>query len=172
MVGIDPKSDGLARAARLGVPDDARGHRGPAKLPELRGHRDGVRRHLGAARISHNNAVLAADGKKVIDLTPAAIGPFTIPRGQLATPISTRRTSTWSPAAARRRSRWSSPCRASPTACIYARDRRLHRVEVRRARHPRQHRRVHRDHVAAPSRSSAAPSTARRSSSSIPPSRR
>jgi acetaldehyde dehydrogenase len=27
----------------------------------------------------HNNALLQKDGKKVIDLTPAAIGPFTIP---------------------------------------------------------------------------------------------
>ena len=27
----------------------------------------------------HNNAILQKDGKKVIDLTPAAIGPFTIP---------------------------------------------------------------------------------------------
>jgi len=27
----------------------------------------------------HNNALLQRDGKKVIDLTPAAIGPFTIP---------------------------------------------------------------------------------------------
>ena len=31
------------------------------------------------ARISRNNAILQKDGKKVIDLTPAAIGPFTIP---------------------------------------------------------------------------------------------
>jgi acetaldehyde dehydrogenase (acetylating) len=44
-----------------------------------------------------NNEILQRGGKKVIDLTPAAIGPFTVPviNGDA---ISTSRTSTWSPA--------------------------------------------------------------------------
>ncbi len=47
MVGIDPASDGLARAARLGVPTTHDGIEGLRKLPELQGHRGRVRRDLG-----------------------------------------------------------------------------------------------------------------------------
>ncbi len=78
MVGIDPNSDGLARAARLKVPTT---HEGIDGLRAMPGYADikvvfdatSAKAHL------HNNALLQKDGKKVIDLTPAAIGPFTIP---------------------------------------------------------------------------------------------
>ncbi|MGI6245545.1 MAG: acetaldehyde dehydrogenase (acetylating) [Pseudochelatococcus sp.] len=78
MVGIDPGSDGLARAARLGVPVT---HEGIDGLLKLDGYADidivfdatSARAHV------HNNALLQQGGKKVIDLTPAAIGPFVIP---------------------------------------------------------------------------------------------
>jgi acetaldehyde dehydrogenase len=78
MVGIDPASDGLARAARLGVPATHEGIEGLRKLP---GYKDiGVVFDATSAKAHlHNNALLQRDGKKVIDLTPAAIGPFTIP---------------------------------------------------------------------------------------------
>lgn len=78
MVGIDPASDGLARAARMGIATTAEGIEGLTRLPvykEIQVVFDAT--SAGAHR--HNDAILRADGKKVIDLTPAAIGPFTIP---------------------------------------------------------------------------------------------
>ena len=52
------------------------------------------------------------------------------------------------------------------------RDRRVGVVGLGRTGHPRQHRRVHQDHQQRACRTSAAPSAARRSSSSTPPIRR
>ncbi|MFG1178649.1 acetaldehyde dehydrogenase (acetylating) [Xanthobacter versatilis] len=78
MVGIDPKSDGLARAARLNVPVTHEGIEGLRRLPNYA--EIGVVFDATSAK-AHltNNALLQKDGKKVIDLTPAAVGPFTIP---------------------------------------------------------------------------------------------
>ena len=78
MVGIDPASDGLARAARLGVPTTHEGIEGLRRLPNYKDIGVVFDATSAGAHI-HNNAILQADGKKVIDLTPAAIGPFTIP---------------------------------------------------------------------------------------------
>ena len=78
MVGIDPASDGLARAARLNVPVTHEGIEGLRRQPNYA--EIGVVFDATSAK-AHiaNNAILQKDGKKVIDLTPAAIGPFTIP---------------------------------------------------------------------------------------------
>ena len=78
MVGIDPESDGLARAARLGVPITAEGVDG---LLAMEGFDEisivfdatSAKAHLA------NVAKLRPQGKRLIDLTPAAIGPFVIP---------------------------------------------------------------------------------------------
>lgn len=78
MVGIDPQSDGLARAARMGVPTTHEGIDGLLKLPNYKDI-DIVFDATSAKAHLHNDALLQRDGKKVIDLTPAAIGPFTIP---------------------------------------------------------------------------------------------
>ena len=78
MVGIDPNSDGLARAARLGVPITHEGIEGLTRLPNY-GEIGVVFDATSAKAHLVNDARLQADGKKVIDLTPAAIGPFTIP---------------------------------------------------------------------------------------------
>lgn len=78
MVGIDPNSDGLARAARMGVPTTHEGIDGLLKLPNYQDI-DIVFDATSAKAHIHNDALLQRDGKKVIDLTPAAIGPFTIP---------------------------------------------------------------------------------------------
>ncbi|MGN7712636.1 acetaldehyde dehydrogenase (acetylating) [Agrobacterium radiobacter] len=78
MVGIDPASDGLARAARLGVATTHEGIEGLLKLPEYKDIQV-VFDATSAGAHHRNNEILQKDGKKVIDLTPAAIGPFTIP---------------------------------------------------------------------------------------------
>lgn len=78
MVGIDPASDGLARAARLGVATTHEGIDGLIRLgcyPEI-----GVAFDATSAK-AHlvNDKILRRDGKQVIDLTPAAIGPHVVP---------------------------------------------------------------------------------------------
>lgn len=78
MVGIDPASDGLARAARLGVATTHEGIDGLVRLPDYKDIRV-VFDATSAGAHKRHNAVLRADGKQVIDLTPAAIGPYTIP---------------------------------------------------------------------------------------------
>ncbi|MBV5263007.1 acetaldehyde dehydrogenase (acetylating) [Pinisolibacter aquiterrae] len=78
MVGIDPASDGLARAARLKVPTTHEGIDGLRRMPEYEDIQVVFDATSAKAHL-HNDALLRADGKKVIDLTPAAIGPFTIP---------------------------------------------------------------------------------------------
>lgn len=79
MVGIDPNSDGLARAARLGVPITHEGIDGLRKMPNY--NEIGVVFDATSAKAHiYNNDLLQKDSKKVIDLfTPAAVGPFTIP---------------------------------------------------------------------------------------------
>ena len=78
LVGIDPASDGLARAARMGVPVTAEGIEGLIAMPEFAGI--GIVFDATSAGAHHrNNELLQQHGKRVIDLTPAAIGPYTVP---------------------------------------------------------------------------------------------
>jgi acetaldehyde dehydrogenase len=77
-VGIDPDSDGLMRAARLGVPITAGGIEGLVAMPEFAGV-EIVFDATSAGAHGYHNDILQAHGKRVIDLTPAAIGPYTIP---------------------------------------------------------------------------------------------
>ena len=78
MVGIDPASDGLERAERMGVATTAGGIEG---LLELDGFDDIdiVFDATSASAHAKHDELLQAAGKRVIDLTPAAIGPFTVP---------------------------------------------------------------------------------------------
>lgn len=78
MVGIDPNSDGLARAARMGVPTTHEGLDGLRALPNYGDIKVVFDATSAKAHLVHDKA-LRADGKQVIDLTPAAIGPYTIP---------------------------------------------------------------------------------------------
>ena len=78
MVGIDPDSDGLARAAGLGVAVTHEGVEGLMALPgfddiEIVFDATSAKAHVA------NAAKLAPLGKRLIDLTPAAIGPFVVP---------------------------------------------------------------------------------------------
>ena len=78
MVGIDPESDGLARAARFGF---ATTHEGVDGLMALPGFDDIeiVFDATSAAAHVANAAKLQPLGKVMIDLTPAAIGPYVVP---------------------------------------------------------------------------------------------
>ena len=78
MVGIDPASDGLARAARMGVATTAEGIDGLLAMPEF-AEIGIVFDATSAGAHKRNSELVLAAGKRMIDLTPAAIGPYTIP---------------------------------------------------------------------------------------------
>ncbi|MFF0543202.1 acetaldehyde dehydrogenase (acetylating) [Nocardia thailandica] len=78
MVGIDPDSDGLARARRLKIATTADGVDGLIALPgfdeiALVFDATSAKAHLA------NAEKLRPYGKVLVDLTPAAIGPFVVP---------------------------------------------------------------------------------------------
>ncbi|CAM3987400.1 acetaldehyde dehydrogenase (acetylating) [Smaragdicoccus niigatensis] len=78
MVGVDPTSDGLARAARLGIPTTAEGVEGLLALPNF-GDIKVVFDATSASAHERNWAALEGTGVRMIDLTPAAIGPYCVP---------------------------------------------------------------------------------------------
>ena len=80
MVGIDPASDGLARAARLGVATTHEGVEGLARLDVFQDI-DFVFDATSAGAHVRNDAFLRSlkPGIRLIDLTPAAIGPYCVP---------------------------------------------------------------------------------------------
>lgn len=79
MVGIDPASDGLARAERMGVATTHEGIDGLMKMPEWADIKFVF--DATSARAHHYNydRIKAFPDKRVIDLTPAAIGPYLVP---------------------------------------------------------------------------------------------
>lgn len=78
MVGIDPESDGLARAQRMGVATTHEGIDGLVRLPEYQDIKIVFDATSAGAHAKHDR-VLRKDGKLVVDLTPAAIGPYVVP---------------------------------------------------------------------------------------------
>lgn len=78
MVGIDPQSDGLARAARLGVAVTHEGVEGLTRLPVWPGIGI-VFDATSAGAHPRNDEIVRGAGKIMIDLTPAAIGPYVVP---------------------------------------------------------------------------------------------
>jgi len=78
MVGIEADSPGLARAAELGLRTTHEGVAGSIDQAE----RDEIRIAFdatSAAAHPRNAAALAPLGIRLVDLTPAAIGPFCVP---------------------------------------------------------------------------------------------
>jgi acetaldehyde dehydrogenase len=78
VAGIDPESDGLARAARLGLATSSDGVEGLVALDEF-ADVGLVFDATSAGSHRHNDQVLSRSDKVVIDLTPAALGPFVVP---------------------------------------------------------------------------------------------
>ena len=78
-VGIDPQSDGLKRAQRLGIATTHQGIEGLIAMPQFSDIElifDGT-----SAKAHRYNYSLIQNfkGKRMIDLTPAAIGPYLVP---------------------------------------------------------------------------------------------
>ena len=78
MIGIDPTSDGLARAKRLGVPTSSHGIDGLLAMPGFGDIRLVFDATSAGAHARHWE-LLRHNGIRVLDLTPAAIGPFCVP---------------------------------------------------------------------------------------------
>jgi len=78
LVGIDPASDGLVRATALGVPTTAEGVDG---LVAMRGFDEiAIVFDATSARAhARHDQILRQHGKQIVDLTPAAIGPYLVP---------------------------------------------------------------------------------------------
>jgi acetaldehyde dehydrogenase len=76
--GIDPDSDGLACATRLGVPVTSNGIDGLVQMPgfdEIAIVFDAT----SAASHPRHDSILRSHSKQIVDLTPAAIGPYVVP---------------------------------------------------------------------------------------------
>ena len=78
MVGIDPESDGLKRAREMGIKTTSDGVDG--LIPHMK--QDGVQIVFDATSAyvhAENSRKVNEQGALMIDLTPAAIGPFCVP---------------------------------------------------------------------------------------------
>jgi len=84
MVGIDAQSDGLARAQRMGVATTHEGVDGLIAMPEWNDISIVFDATSAKAHLYNYDKISVFPGKKVIDLTPAAIGPFMVPAVNLA----------------------------------------------------------------------------------------
>jgi acetaldehyde/propanal dehydrogenase len=83
MVGVDPTSEGLSRARQMGLQTTAEGVKG--LLPHLGSDNIKVAFDATSAYAHRTTSdLLTSAGLLVIDLTPAAIGPFCIPAVNLS----------------------------------------------------------------------------------------
>lgn len=81
MVGIDPQSEGLLRAKDRGYLSISTGIDGLVQVPDAF---DIVFDATTAKAHAEHTAKVEALGKRMIDLTPAAIGPFVVPAANLS----------------------------------------------------------------------------------------
>lgn len=78
LVGIDPASDGLARARRMGISTVDSGVQGLIDHPDF-ADIDIIFDSTSAKAHVANEKALRPFGKRLIDLTPAAVGPYVVP---------------------------------------------------------------------------------------------
>jgi acetaldehyde dehydrogenase len=78
LIGIDPNSEGLARARQLGVAAVDSGLEGFTRTPEFRDVRIVFDATSAKAHLRHAE-ILKEHDKIAIDLTPAAVGPYVVP---------------------------------------------------------------------------------------------
>ena len=83
VVGIDPDSEGLAMARARGIATTHEGIEGLKRMDCYGDIRIAFDATSAYAHMLHD-AALRADGIRVVDLTPAAIGPFTVPPVNMA----------------------------------------------------------------------------------------
>ncbi|KVN41279.1 acetaldehyde dehydrogenase (acetylating) [Burkholderia pyrrocinia] len=88
MVGVDPASEGLARARELGLKTTDQGVDG--LLPHVAADDIRIAFDATSAYVHRDNSdKLTALGVRMIDLTPAAIGPYCVPPVNLDTHLGT-----------------------------------------------------------------------------------
>ncbi|MDB9859641.1 acetaldehyde dehydrogenase (acetylating) [Gammaproteobacteria bacterium] len=78
VIGIDPESEGLAMASGMNIATSSSGLQGFMEMPEYSDTQiffDAT--SAGAHKMHHD--LISKDGKQMIDLTPAAIGPYCVP---------------------------------------------------------------------------------------------
>lgn len=78
-VGIDLESDGLKRAERMGIKTIANGIEGLIDMPDFKDIEIVFDATSAKAHEYNYNKLKSFPGKKMVDLTPAAIGPFLVP---------------------------------------------------------------------------------------------
>mgnify|MGYP003314653329 CR=1 FL=1 len=78
VIGIDPESEGLAMAKSFGIPISSEGLKGFIEMDEYHDTSIFFDATSAGAHSMHHDLV-AKDGKQMIDLTPAAIGPYCVP---------------------------------------------------------------------------------------------
>ncbi len=79
MVGIDAKSDGLARAERMEISTTHEGVDGLIAMPEWNDIKIIFDATSAKAHLYNFGKIKDFPDKKMVDLTPAAIGPFVVP---------------------------------------------------------------------------------------------
>ncbi len=79
LVGIDPSSDGLARAQRMGIKTTHEGITGLIEMPEWQDIKLVFDATSAKAHLYNWGYVQQYPDKRIIDLTPAAVGPYLVP---------------------------------------------------------------------------------------------
>jgi len=91
MVGIDPQSEGLARARAMGLKTTAEGVDG--LVPHMKDDRIQIVFDATSAYVHKANSdKVTAQGALMVDLTPAAIGPYCVPPVNLQAHLDQRET--------------------------------------------------------------------------------
>ena len=78
VIGIDPESEGLAMANSMNISISSSGLQGFMEMPEYADTKIFFDATSAGAHQMHHD-LIAKDGKQMIDLTPAAIGPYCVP---------------------------------------------------------------------------------------------